>query len=55
VRRGPWSYEGSMPKCRGMPELGDWNGWMSGGSTLIEAGEGEGRGGGGLGGNWEGE
>jgi hypothetical protein len=37
-RSGPWSCEGSMPQCRGMPgreaEVGRW------GITLIEAGRG---------------
>jgi hypothetical protein len=36
-RRGPWSYEGSMPQCRGMPGQGGGSG---SGNTLIEAGEG---------------
>ena len=25
---GPWSYKGSMPKCRGMPGLGSGSGWV---------------------------
>jgi hypothetical protein len=32
-RRGPWSCEGSMPQCRGMPGCG--SGWVE------EQGEGE--------------
>jgi hypothetical protein len=27
-RRGPWSCEGSMPQCRGMPGPGSWSGWV---------------------------
>jgi hypothetical protein len=27
-RIGPWSCEGSMPQCRGMPGQGSWSGWM---------------------------
>jgi hypothetical protein len=27
-RRGPWSQEGLMPQCRGMPEPGSWVGWV---------------------------
>jgi hypothetical protein len=37
-RRGPWSCEGSMPQCRGMPGWGGKSGW---GNTFIEAGGGE--------------
>jgi hypothetical protein len=37
-RRGPWSFEGSMPQCRGMPQWGrQWVG--SWGNTITEAGE----------------
>ena len=28
-RRGPWSHEGSMPQCRGMPGQGSGRGWVS--------------------------
>ena len=28
-RRGPWSYEGSMSQCRGMPGQGSKSGWVS--------------------------
>ena len=24
----PWSYEGSMPQCRGMPGPGSGSGWV---------------------------
>jgi len=42
-KRGPWSCEGSMPQCRGMPGQGGGREWAGGwGSTLIEAGGGEG-------------
>jgi hypothetical protein len=27
-RRGSWSYEGSMPQCRGMPGQGSRSGWV---------------------------
>jgi hypothetical protein len=27
-RRGPWSYEGSMSQCRGMPGQGSRSGWV---------------------------
>jgi hypothetical protein len=27
-RRGPWSYEASMPQCRGMPGPGSRSGWV---------------------------
>ena len=27
-RRGPWSYEGSMPQYRGMPGPGSRSGWV---------------------------
>ena len=27
-RRGPWSCEGSMPQCRGMPGPGSGSGWV---------------------------
>ena len=27
-RRGPWSHEGSMPQCRGMPGPGSRSGWV---------------------------
>jgi hypothetical protein len=27
-RRGPWSCEGSMPKCKGMPGPGSGSGWV---------------------------
>jgi hypothetical protein len=27
-RRGPWSLEGSMPQCRGMPGQGSGSGWV---------------------------
>jgi hypothetical protein len=27
-RRGPWSYEGSMPQYRGMPGPGSGSGWV---------------------------
>jgi hypothetical protein len=27
-RRGPWSCEGSMPQCGGMPGPGSWSGWV---------------------------
>ena len=27
-RKGPWSYEGSMPQCRGMPGQGSRNEWV---------------------------
>ena len=27
-RRGPWSYEGSMPQCGGMPGLGSGSEWV---------------------------
>jgi hypothetical protein len=37
-RRGPWSCEGSMPQCRGMPGSGSRNAWVG------EQGEGEGDG-----------
>jgi hypothetical protein len=37
-RRGPWSYEGLMPQCRGMPGRRGGSGWV--GSTFIEAGGG---------------
>jgi hypothetical protein len=37
VSRGPWSCEGSMPQCRGMPGQGGRSGW---GNTLIETGGG---------------
>jgi hypothetical protein len=37
-RRGPWSCEGSMPQCRGMPGQGVGSGCVGLGSTLIEAG-----------------
>jgi hypothetical protein len=40
-RRGPWSYEGLMSQCRGMPRWGSRSGWVGGWvSTLIEAGGG---------------
>lgn len=29
-RRGPWSCEGSMPQCRGMPGQGGGKEWMGG-------------------------
>jgi hypothetical protein len=35
--RGPWSCEGSMPQCRGMPGQGSGSGWVG------EQGEGGGR------------
>jgi hypothetical protein len=35
-RKGPWSCEGSMPQCRGMPGPGSGSGWVG------EQGEGEG-------------
>ena len=39
-RGGPWSCEGSMPQCRGMPGRGGRSGWAGGCvNTLIEAGE----------------
>jgi hypothetical protein len=28
-RRGPWSCEGSMSQCRGMPGQGSGSGWVS--------------------------
>jgi hypothetical protein len=34
-RRGPWSCEGSMPLCRGIPGEGSRSGWVG------EQGEGE--------------
>jgi hypothetical protein len=34
-RRSPWSCEGSMPQCRGMPGPGYGSGWVG------EQGEGE--------------
>jgi hypothetical protein len=40
-RRGPWSFEGWMPQCRGMPGWGRGSGWVGGWrNTLIEAGGG---------------
>jgi hypothetical protein len=27
-RRSPWSYEGSMPQCKGMPGPGSRSGWV---------------------------
>ena len=27
-RRGPWSCEGSVPQCRGMPGIGSGSGWV---------------------------
>jgi hypothetical protein len=40
-RRGPWSYEGSMLQCRGMPGWGGRSGWAGkSGNTLIEAEDG---------------
>ena len=39
-RRGPWSCEGLMPQCRGMPAQGGEREWLGGGSILIEAGVG---------------
>jgi hypothetical protein len=27
-RNGPWSCEGSMPQCRGMPGPGSRSGWV---------------------------
>ena len=27
-RRGPWSCEGLMPQCRGMPGQGSGSGWV---------------------------
>jgi hypothetical protein len=27
-RRGPWSCEGSMPQCKGMPGPGSRSGWV---------------------------
>jgi hypothetical protein len=39
-RRGPWSYEGSRPQCRGNARAGmQVGGWES---TLMEAGGGDG-------------
>jgi hypothetical protein len=35
-RKGPWSCEGLIPQCRGMPEQGNRSGWVG------EQGEGEG-------------
>jgi hypothetical protein len=35
-KRGPWSGEGSMPRCRGMSGLGRRSGWVG------EQGEGRG-------------
>jgi hypothetical protein len=37
-RRNPWSCEGSMPQCSGMPVRWEWVGRR--GSILIEAGGG---------------
>jgi hypothetical protein len=40
-RRGSWSFEDSMAKCRGMPGWGSKSRWVDGwvgGDTLIEAG-----------------
>jgi hypothetical protein len=34
-RRGPWSWEGSIPQCSGMPGPGSGSGWVG------EQGEGE--------------
>jgi hypothetical protein len=28
-KRGPWSCEGSMPPCMGMPGQGSTSGWVS--------------------------
>jgi hypothetical protein len=28
-RRGPWSYGGSMPQCRGMSGQGNRSGWVT--------------------------
>jgi hypothetical protein len=28
-RRGPWSCEGLMPQCRGMPRPGSRSGWIA--------------------------
>jgi hypothetical protein len=30
LRRGPWSSEGSMPQCRGMPGQEGGSGWVDG-------------------------
>jgi hypothetical protein len=27
-KRGPWSCEGPMPQCSGMPAPGSWSGWV---------------------------
>jgi hypothetical protein len=27
-RRGPWSWEGSMPQCSRIPRQGSGNGWV---------------------------
>jgi len=41
-RRGPWSYQGSMPQCRGMSGQGGGREWVGRWkSILIEAGRGE--------------
>ena len=39
-RRGPWSYEGSMPECRGMPRpaRGFGVGWGAGGPRAGNGG-----------------
>jgi hypothetical protein len=31
-RRGPWSCEGSMPHCKGMPGQGGGSGWVGTGT-----------------------
>jgi len=42
-RKGLWSYEGSIPQCRGMPGQGSRREWMGGwGNNLVEAGGGRG-------------
>jgi hypothetical protein len=39
-RRGPWTCEGPMSHCRGIPRHGGRSGWLGGGNSFIEAGGG---------------
>jgi hypothetical protein len=36
-RRGPWSYEGSMPSYRGIPGPGSRSGWVDEQGTAYSA------------------
>jgi hypothetical protein len=38
-RRGPWSFEGSMPQCRGMPGQGGKSGRWVGEHLHISRGK----------------